>query len=173
MLKKRKFIFTTLWQKKVLILLGLLIFAGLNGCTTRAPYNYYDSQSLTEENTPQGQLVAKTALSQIGKPYRFGGLTPKTGFDCSGLIYWSYKQHGLELPRIAKEQMRSGHKVTNGKLRPGDIVGFQLSRNRYHTGIYIGKGQFVHSPSKGKKVQVEELRTPYWKKKFVSVNRVL
>ncbi len=158
-----------LWLPESLKTICLIVFLlfGIGGCATRAPYNYNAS------DYNKGQAVAQTALSQVGKPYRFGGVTPKTGFDCSGLIYWSYKQHGLEVPRVAKEQMKSGQKVDNGKLRPGDIVAFRLGKNRYHTGLYIGRGKFVHSPSKGKKVRVEEMRSDYWKNRFVGVRRVL
>ena len=121
-----------------------------------------------------GSAVIATAKSQIGKPYKYGGTTPKTGFDCSGLIMWSYQQHGVKVPRLAKDQARYGKAVKQSQLRLGDIVVFQISsRSGVHTGLYSGNGKFVHSPSSGKYIREDSMYTDYWKRRYVSARRVI
>ena len=119
-----------------------------------------------------GQTVVSTARAMAGTPYRSGGATPQRGFDCSGLIYWVYQQHGITVPRVAKDQAFHGLKVHAGALKPGDIVAFRI-RKDYHTGIYTGGGKFIHSPKPGTKVREETLNTNYWSGKFVSGRRIL
>lgn len=118
--------------------------------------------------------VVKTAYSQVGKKYRLGGASPKKGFDCSGLIWWSYKQHGVKIPRITTDQARAGKAVPKNAARPGDIVVFRTSGapRGLHTGLYAGKGAFIHSPSKGKKVCLEKLSNPHWKKRLIAIRRI-
>ncbi|SBW08845.1 NLP/P60 protein [uncultured delta proteobacterium] len=121
-----------------------------------------------------GPAVAATAKTQIGKPYKYGGATPKTGFDCSGLIQWSYRQHGVSVPRLAKDQAACGKSVKKGQLQPGDIVVFRISSLAgVHTGIYSGNGKFVHSPSSGKRIREDNINEDYWKRRYVSARRVL
>lgn len=121
-----------------------------------------------------GSAVVATAKSQIGRPYKYGGTEPKTGFDCSGLILWTYKQHGVKVPRQAKEQAHHGKVIKKSQLQPGDIVVFRISgRSGYHTGLYSGKGKFVHSPSSGKKIREDNMNDAYWKRRYVSGRRVL
>lgn len=118
--------------------------------------------------------VVKTAYSQMGKKYRLGGASPQKGFDCSGLVWWSYKQHGVKLPRITSDQAKTGKSVSKRLAKPGDIVVFRSSNSPrgLHTGLYAGDGKFIHSPGKGKKVCIDKLTTGYWKNKLVSVRRV-
>ncbi len=101
-----------------------------------------------------------------------GGTKPSTGFDCSGLLYWTFAQHGITIPRTAREQMKVGSSVDRSKLRPGDIVGFRISRRGYHTGLYVGNGKFVHSPSSGKRIREDKINDAYWKKRFVTARRL-
>lgn len=121
-----------------------------------------------------GSAVIATAKSQIGRPYKYGGTTPQTGFDCSGLIQWSYRQHGVYVPRLAKDQAACGKAVSRSQLRPGDIVIFRISRQAgVHTGLYSGKGNFVHSPSSGKRIREDNMNTEYWRRRYVAARRVL
>ncbi len=121
-----------------------------------------------------GPAVVATARTQIGKPYKYGGASPRTGFDCSGLIVWSFKQHGVAVPRLAKDQAKYGRAVKRSQLKPGDIVVFRISgRAGYHTGIYSGNGKFVHSPSSGKRIREESMSAVYWKRRYVSARRIL
>ena len=139
---------------RFMALAGLLCLALLlSGCGTTyisAP-DYggrYDTSSL-------GARVAQTARSQIGAHYRLGGTTPK-GFDCSGLIWWAYRQHGINVPRVTDAQAKAGYGVGRGiAMRPGDILVFDTNRGRtgLHTALYTGNGRFVHSPTSGKRVR--------------------
>ena len=120
----------------------------------------------------RGADIAATAKSQLGKPYRRGGISPRQGFDCSGLVYWACAQHGIAVPRTSKEQADVGHKVTRSALRPGDIVVFKSLWSGYHSGIYLGQGRFIHSPRPKTRVRIESLDLDYWKKRFVEGRRV-
>ena len=103
--------------------------------------------------------VTKEALAQVGKPYRWGGSSPRHGFDCSGLVQHVYREAlGIELPRTSREMGTRGTKVARADLAPGDLVFFQTGRHpNSHVGIYIGRGRFVHAPSSGSIVRVEAI----------------
>ncbi len=147
--------------------LALLIFLCLflGACGTK---------TYSKKDKAKGYAISKTAQSQIGKYYRFGGTTPKTGFDCSGLIMWAYDKHGIKVPRTTKDQVKAGKKVHSSKALPGDIVVFKSKHTSsgYHTAMYIGDNKFVHSPRTGAKVRIESFNT-YWKPKLHSVRRVV
>lgn len=128
---------------------------------------------------PSGAMVAretlvKTARSQIGIQYKNGGASPASGFDCSGFVYWAYGQCGVALPRTTKEQADCGTAISATHLQPGDLLVFKISfwRN-LHTGIYVGKGKFIHSPSSGKNVREDFIHDPYWKKRLSTARRVM
>ncbi|MDL2285589.1 C40 family peptidase [Desulfovibrio sp. OttesenSCG-928-F07] len=130
-------------------------------------------QNLAIENHPRtAKAIIATARSQKGVPYRIGGTTPQRGFDCSGLIQWVYKQHGISVPRLAKAQSTYGRAVDFKALQPGDIVAFKI-QGGYHTGIYSGGGMFIHSPSSGQKVREESINIKYWRSHFISGRRFL
>lgn len=124
------------------------------------------------EVTPQAQGAVRDAYSQMGKPYRIGGASPRQGFDCSGLIYWAYGKNGVKVPRITKDQLYAGHSVSREATLPGDIVVFRIGRGTLHTGLYAGGNAFIHAPRKGSKVRMESLSTPYWNNKLISIRRV-
>jgi len=120
--------------------------------------------------------VARTALTQLGAPYRWGGQSPETGFDCSGLTGWVFRQHGLDLPREAGDQYRAGRAVDRDKLRPGDLVFFRISgwfRKTDHVGIYLGNDRFIHAAKTNARVEVSRLSESYWSKRFRGARRVL
>jgi cell wall-associated NlpC family hydrolase len=92
--------------------------------------------------------------------YQWGGSTPKTSFDCSGLVQWAYKSMGIQLPRVSADQARAGRKVPLQSLRPGDLVAWDnSSRNNGadHIAIYIGNGQIIESPKTGQAIRVRAL----------------
>ena len=120
-----------------------------------------------------GTAIAASARSQLGKPYLKGGISPRNGFDCSGLVYWACAQNGVSVPRTAHEQMKIGQKVKSSALRPGDIVVFKTSWTGYHTGIYLGQGRFVHSPRPNTRVRIDSLLKEYWKEHYVTGRRVV
>lgn len=126
------------------------------------------------KGSANGQAVTKTALSNIGVPYRSGGNHPSRGFDCSGLVCWTYSQHGVKMPRTSQEQMSAGKAIPASQLQPGDLVVFKISNRRgYHSGIYSGNGMFVHSPRQGDTVREDSISSKYWAPKLVATRRVL
>ena len=118
--------------------------------------------------------VITTAMGMIGVPYRRGGSTAETGFDCSGFVWAIYKDTlGHMLPRKASEQAQVTKKIDKKELQPGDLVFFNTMRRAFsHVGIYVGDGKFIHSPSKGKRVRVESMESSYWVKRFNGARRV-
>ena len=115
-----------------------------------------------------------TALGFLGVPYRMGGNTVETGFDCSGFVRAMYQQTvGLVLPRKAEQQAAATEKIERGDLQPGDLVFFNtLKRAFSHVGIYVGEGKFIHSPKPGGEVRVENMGMSYWNHRFDGARRV-
>jgi cell wall-associated NlpC family hydrolase len=118
--------------------------------------------------------VVVKALGLVGVPYRFGGNSPASGLDCSGLVRYVYSHTlGLDLPRRAEEISRLGQPIDVAELRPGDLLFYNTLRRAYsHVAIYIGDGRFVHAPSRGKKVRVEEMNAGYWNARFNGARRL-
>jgi cell wall-associated NlpC family hydrolase len=125
-------------------------------------------------STKASALVVN-ALSFLGVPYRRGGTSADTGFDCSGFVRTVYEDAvGLVLPRVAAQQAAHTEKVARTDLKPGDLVFFNTMRRTFsHVGIYIGDGKFVHSPKPGAEVRIENLSMAYWKRRFTGARRVL
>jgi cell wall-associated NlpC family hydrolase len=114
------------------------------------------------------------AASQLGIPYRYGGDTPGKGFDCSGLVFYSFEQLGMKVPRTAEDQRRAAERIKREKLEPGDLVFFRTTKGRIdHVGIYAGEGKFIHAPNTGKVVTYGYLDDPYYRTHFVSAGRLL
>jgi len=115
-----------------------------------------------------------TALGFMGVPYRRGGNSAETGFDCSGFVKAMYEQTvGLILPRRAEQQAASTQKIDRSDLQPGDLVFFNTMRRAFsHVGIYVGEGKFIHSPKPGAEVRVEDMGVAYWRSRFDGARRV-
>jgi len=112
------------------------------------------------------------AAQMVGKPYRSGGAAPASGFDCSGLVQFSFRQAGVILPRSAAAQRQAAARIRVSHLRHGDLLFFDLQGKRNsHVGIYVGDGQFVHAPSTGKRVRKDRLDSPYWRKHLSEARR--
>lgn len=118
------------------------------------------------------EAVCRTAQSQIGAGYSQGGASPATGFDCSGLVIWTFNRHGISMPRMAQRQATYGKAVKRDELKPGDVVVFKLPSN-YHSGIYTGQDKFIHSPGSGKGVREDRLGSDYWNKYYLGGRRVI
>ena len=101
-----------------------------------------------------GAIAAAYALTQVGVSYSYGGMSPGTGFDCSGLLYWAFAQAGLAIPRSSGEIWAAGMRVPRGQAQPGDIVSFG---GQGHVGLYLGNGLFVHSTQSGDVVRVHRV----------------
>ncbi len=115
------------------------------------------------------------AMGFLGVPYRRGGSTVETGFDCSGFVRAIYEQTaGLVLPRRAKEQAAATEVIDRKDLKPGDLVFFNTMRKAFsHVGIYVGDGKFIHAPKPGAEVRVEDMAGSYWAKRFDGARRVM
>ena len=116
-----------------------------------------------------------SAMGFLGVPYRRGGNSAETGFDCSGFVRAMYEQSlGLLLPRRANEQAAATERIEKSDLQPGDLVFFNTMRRAFsHVGIYVGEGKFIHSPKPGAQVRVEDMRAGYWQTRFDGARRVL
>jgi len=118
--------------------------------------------------------VVVGALNMIGVRYRWGGDTPDSGLDCSGFVRYVFQDTlGMALPRRAEEMSRVGEKVRVADLKPGDLVFFNTMRRTFsHVGIYIGDNKFVHSPSTGSTIRVDDMDSGYWEKRFTGARRI-
>ena len=120
----------------------------------------------------QANDVTLYAISLVGTPYRFGGNTPESGFDCSGLIGHVYKTRaGVVSPRTVASLKDWGQPVPAQAVRTGDLVVFSVSGVTNHAGIYVGEGRFVHAPSTGGTVRLESLTSKYWGRQQASFRR--
>lgn len=124
--------------------------------------------------TDRASDLVVTAMGFLGVPYRRGGNSVETGFDCSGFVRAMYQQTvGLVLPRSADQQAAATKTIDKNELRPGDLVFFNTMRRTFsHVGIYIGDNKFIHSPRSGSEVRVEDMRMSYWQTRFNGARRV-
>jgi hypothetical protein len=115
------------------------------------------------------------AVNFLGVPYRHGGTSAESGFDCSGFTRHVFEMSiGLVLPRRAAEQAKaeSLQQVKRNELKPGDLVFFNTMRRAFsHVGIYVGDGNFIHAPRTGGKVRIESMREAYWSARFNGARR--
>jgi len=120
------------------------------------------------------QSVLTQALAQLGVPYRWGGNTPESGFDCSGLVKYVFQTAlGIELPRVSRDQAQDGQPVNRQELTPGDLVFFsRRGKVVNHVGIYLGDDHFVHAPRRGRDVSIERLNG-YWSRRLLQARRII
>jgi cell wall-associated NlpC family hydrolase len=118
-----------------------------------------------------GEKALAAARNMIGRPYRFRGETPE-GFDCSGLVRYSYLAAGMNLPHGTGPLRKVSRPVTVRDLEKGDLLFFDQSGKKYsHVGISAGDTKFIHAPSSGKKVRMDSIQDAYWKKHFLEARR--
>ena len=114
------------------------------------------------------------ALGYLGIPYKYGGNSPATGFDCSGLVRYVVNQAiGVLLPRDARAISAVGADVATADLQPGDLVFFNTMRRPYsHVGIYVGDRRFIHAPASGGAVELVNMTGAYWQSRFDGARRL-
>lgn len=172
-------------MRSLLITAALLLAASAHAAPP--PDSYDELERLLGDRGLIGQLdqvrqtvvhrtsdLVVTAIGFMGVPYRFGGTTVATGFDCSGFVRAMFTQTvGHLLPRRAEEQAAATRPVARTELEPGDLVFFNTMRRTFsHVGIYVGGGKFIHAPRTGAEVRVEDFNGSYWQRRFNGARRV-
>lgn len=162
--------------------LGLISFSvavalALAGCSS-APSVRHGSVDFDSSSPPsrlslgQADDITIYAVGLVGTPYRYGGNTPETGFDCSGLIGHVYQTRaGVSPPRTVNRMQVWGQPISSDRIRSGDLVLFAQRNVATHAGIYVGDGRFVHAPSTGGEVRLDNLNSKYWSSQQVAFRR--
>lgn len=119
--------------------------------------------------------VVDSATGFLGRPYRWGGVSPETGLDCSGLTMTAYRLNGLALPRASAEQFSVGEPVSLRGLKEADLVFFaeEDGTTPTHVGLYLGEGRFIHAPSRGDVVRVDALSNRHYERRFLGARSYL
>jgi len=136
----------------------------------------------TKDNVPSHEANSSVTVRQlttfayslIGSPYKYGGYSPKTGFDCSGFVDYVFRNSAhISLPHNSQKISRHGLPVKSSQLREGDLVFYDTNNQAYsHVGIYLGNDRFIHAPSSGGSVRTENMRENYWKKHYNGARRI-
>lgn len=151
----------------------LVCLAALLGSGCVGPHGTVPPEKIEDSHaTGLGARIVATAREQTGVGYQWGGTSPEKGFDCSGLVWWVFRQHGIGLPRTTRGQIRSGTGIGPSEVLPGDLVFFTLGSG-LHAGVVTGAGTFVHSPKSGGRVREEPLWSQYWSQRFLAARRVI
>ena len=119
----------------------------------------------------QSSPIVNNALAMVGKPYRYGAKGPES-FDCSGLVWYSFRRSGYDVPRTSADQYRVAQRISLSEARPGDLLFFGSRRKVSHVAIYMGNDEFVHAPSSGKWVSVANFDASWYQKNFVTAGRL-
>ena len=147
----------------------LTIMAMLAGCSSSPEI---PEQAMASASNAVASKAIIYAKQMLGKPYMYAGETP-AGFDCSGLVKYSYGRAGISLPRDTQAQRRMSVLVSMRSLREGDLLFFDREgRKTSHVGMYIGNGRFIHASSNGGKVRTDSLSAEFWKKHLIEARRV-
>jgi len=126
-----------------------------------------DSQDFLKSN--QRRIIAQYAINSLGLPYQWGGHSPETGLDCSGLVVYTHQMADIIVPRTASAQFENGRIITIQNLQIADLVFFKDMKDNknYHVGIYMGDGRFIHAPGRGRTITYEFLNTPYFLNRYI------
>lgn len=148
-----------------IVLAALLISALLPGCALFQS----DEEALRE-------TIVETALDQLGEDYEYGGADPDEGFDCSGLVHYSYGAAGIKLPRRAAAQFRAGRHVNFSAAGPGDLLFYRFGDRKsddLHVVMYLGDGQAIHAPVSDGEVERIDVTAPHWRRRYVGGRRIV
>ena len=151
----------------ILLAAFLITFASFAASTASAAVTAGKERVQRKKATIAADAAA-LAQQFLGLRYRYGGFSPRTGFDCSGFVMYVYGRLGINLPHNAAAQASVGIHVPRSLLKPGDLVFFN---GLGHVGIYIGKNRFIHSPRTGESVRIEYL-SGHWSRGYVGARRV-
>jgi len=147
----------------IALLCSVALFAG---CVSTPP------RPIGKYSAAAADKAADIALTMVGRPYQYRGDSPK-GFDCSGLVRYSYLAAGMDLPHGTDFLRQRTVPILSRDMRRGDLLFFEQSGKKYsHVGILTSKNKFVHAPSTGKRVREDNLDDPYWKKHFLGARRI-
>jgi cell wall-associated NlpC family hydrolase len=153
---------------------------GLAGCggpdTIRSgPPPARDWGNAQPEDPAGANAILMRAIGLVGTPYRYGGNTPESGFDCSGLVNYVFRDMlDLQLPRTSRDlAAMQGPKIAPNRLAAADLVFFGRGGEITHVGIYVSEGRFVHAPRTGGTVRLDRLDGPYWRDHYTGAKRVL
>ncbi len=135
----------------------------------------HSAPNVVPEDPASANAVVIRAISLVGTPYRWGGNTPDSGFDCSGLVHYVFRDMlDLRLPRTSRElAAMQGPKIPAAGLTAADLVFFGSGGEVSHVGIYVGEGRFVHAPRTGGTVRLDRLDTSYWREHYSGAKRIL
>jgi len=157
-----------------------LVVALTAACTFAGPAASSDGRGatpvLSSERTPdvppptKAERAVRYALDVVGVPYRWGGESPATGFDCSGLVRWAYGHVGIDLPHSSYALYDVGRRASTSRLQPGDVLFFE---GLGHVGLYVGNGRMVHAPQTGRDVEIVDLAGTGYGSRLVGVRRVI
>jgi cell wall-associated NlpC family hydrolase len=142
---------------------------GVKGAVARIDRLPGPARREVERKPTVGERAAKIALRAVGVPYRWGGSSPTSGFDCSGLVYWAYGRLGIALPHSSYALYDLGRRVVRTRMKPGDLLFFS---GLGHVGLYIGRGRMVHAPSTGRRVEIVVLGASNYGRRLVGARRV-
>ena len=173
--------------KSIQLCLFALIIIVLGACASNPQQTKHSKQPIVtglgedEQNIPTSIKSAANdvlflAISLVGTPYKYAGNSPETGFDCSGLINYVFlNSSGIKLPRSTRDLIEiDAPEIKNENLYPGDLVYFNTLGGRVsHIGIYVGERRFVHAPSSGGMVRMDNIDDKYWQKHYVDAKRIL
>ena len=162
-----------------LLVAGTVVYPTLGAAQSRDERSFATAAATVKDAAVQAlntaQNLSRFALELIGIRYKWGGNTPATGLDCSGLVRYVFqKVTGVTLPRTAKDMSQLGEQVAVPDLRPGDLVFFDTRHFAFsHVGIYLGDNRFVHAPRHGRDVEVATLDSSFWQKRFNGARRMV
>jgi cell wall-associated NlpC family hydrolase len=154
------------------------VYAGFTQAAPAVAAVSYTAPAVTVPGTPSatndwGDRLVSRAMNYLGTPYRYGGTSPKTGFDCSGFVYYLYGAvFGQTIGRMPHEMVRQGTTVARGDLQKGDLVLFGYRGTYTHIGIYAGNDHFVHATHRGSPVMVTHLDSDYYRQRYLTAVRL-
>jgi peptidoglycan DL-endopeptidase CwlO len=154
----------------LLCLLAALAAAALLPATASSSEIKPGPLSIVEQPPTKAERAAWFALGEVGVPYRWGGESPESGFDCSGLVRWAYLRVGVELPHNSYALYGEGRRVPESRMAPGDVLFFE---GLGHVGLYLGRGRMVHAPETGRNVEVVKLSGSNYGARLIGARRVV